>query len=66
MTFSEAFEHFSAGGIASLRRAQFRLAQTNAYMAIFLGKVYLKQRDNTIEVDDTEDTGELFKEIENA
>jgi hypothetical protein len=29
----------------SLRRAQFKLAETNASMAIFLGKQYLGQKD---------------------
>lgn len=44
-TFSEVYKKFSAAGKISLRRAQFRLAQTNASMAMFLGKQYLGQRD---------------------
>lgn len=32
-------------GFASLRRAQFRLAEKNAVMAIWLGKQYLGQTD---------------------
>ena len=32
-------------GLEALRRAQFKLARTNAAMAIFLGKNYLRQAD---------------------
>ena len=45
ITFEEIYQHFSLAGLASLRRAQFNLAKTNASMAIFLGKVYLGQSD---------------------
>ena len=34
-------------GKASLRRIQFKLAERNASMAIFLGKQYLDQKDTT-------------------
>lgn len=44
-TFSEAQKRFSARGKLSLRRYQFKLAQKNASMAIFLGKNYLGQTD---------------------
>jgi hypothetical protein len=40
-----AFEGGRAGGLEALRRAQFKLAETNATMAIFLGKTYLGQAD---------------------
>ena len=43
--FDEAREKFSSNGRASLRRLQFQHAQTNPTMAIFLGKVYLGQRE---------------------
>lgn len=43
--FFEVFEEKSAKGKISLRRAQFRLAETSAAMAIFLGKNYLGQAD---------------------
>lgn len=43
--FSDAHKRFSARGKLSLRRYQFKLAQKNASMAIFLGKNYLGQRD---------------------
>lgn len=41
----EAWERGKDRGCLSLRRKQFRLAKTNATMAIFLGKNYLKQRE---------------------
>lgn len=44
--FSNVYKKFSDGGKMSLRRTQLRLAETNASMAIFLGKQYLGQRDN--------------------
>lgn len=40
-----AYEQGKARGLAALRRAQFKLAQTNASMAIILGKAYLGQAD---------------------
>lgn len=46
MGFSDAHKMFSARGKLSLRRYQFKLAQKNASMAIFLGKNYLGQRDD--------------------
>lgn len=45
-TFSEIYKRFSAGGKISLRRWQFKQAEKNAGMAIFLGKQYLGQKDN--------------------
>lgn len=45
LTFADAYKKHSAKGKMSLRRAQFRLAETNATMAIFLGKQYLGQKD---------------------
>jgi len=46
MRFSEIFAIKRGSGQISLRRTQFRLAEKNAAMAIFLGKQYLNQRDN--------------------
>lgn len=66
LDFPEAYARFTASGKASLRRMQFALAEKNAIMAIFLGKVYLKQRENDMESADTEDTTEIFSEIENG
>lgn len=48
-TFSAVFEKKRGRGKISLRRMQFRLAEKNAAMAIFLGKQYLGQRD-TVDV----------------
>lgn len=46
MTFSEVFEQKRGRGRISLRRMQWHLAETNAAMAIFLGKNMLGQSDN--------------------
>ena len=51
--FSEVFKKKRGKGKISLRRTQFRLAEKNANMAIFLGKNYLGQTDK-IETTDTE------------
>lgn len=45
-TFCECFATFREGGKISLRRSQWRLAETNPSMAIFLGKNYLNQCDD--------------------
>lgn len=44
-TFADIYKNFSSYGRISLRRNQFRLAETNTSMAIWLGKQYLGQRD---------------------
>lgn len=44
--FSALYKKFSQSGKISLRRSQFRLAETNSAMAIFLGKQYLGQSDS--------------------
>ena len=43
--FSEVFALKRGKGKISLRRSQWRLAENNATMAIFLGKQYLGQKD---------------------
>ena len=45
-TFSEVYKEVSMDGKISLRRAQFKLADKSAAMAIFLGKNYLGQKDD--------------------
>lgn len=61
--FCDVYKKYSAPGKMSLRRTQFRLAENNASMAIFLGKQYLGQRD--IIAENTEDrNGQLGKLIE--
>ena len=66
--FSDAHKRFSARGKLSLRRYQFKLAQKNAAMAIFLGKNYLGQKDNIIETDEQtlQAVGEALVKIKRA
>lgn len=47
MTFEEVFAQKRSIGNISLRRMQFRLAEKNPTMAIWLGKQYLGQKDET-------------------
>ena len=54
--FSEVFKKKRGAGKISLRRNQWRLAEKNANMAIWLGKQYLGQKDNPEESVDMEDT----------
>lgn len=66
ISFSEVYKSKSEAGKISIRRAQFQLAQKSAAMAIFLGKQYLGQKDNPVEVTHTlskidEMTQEIFK-----
>ncbi len=44
-TFFDVFKDKSSIGKISLRRNQFKMAETNPSMAIFLGKQYLGQKD---------------------
>lgn len=46
MNFSEVFKQKRGGGKVSLRRMQWRLAEKNATMSIWLGKQYLNQSDD--------------------
>ena len=55
--FSLTYDKKRQGGRISLRRMQWRLAERNAPMAIFLGKQFLGQTDNynvhtNVKVDD--------------
>lgn len=56
--FCRVFKKGKENGKMSLRRTQFKLAEKNASMAIFLGKQYLGQRDN-IEVEHKDNNGIL-------
>lgn len=60
--FSEVFAKKRGRGKISLRRMQWRLAEKNATMAIWLGKQYLGQSDRPEESIDTEDTDAYFRE----
>lgn len=65
-TFSEVFKEKRGLGKISLRRMQFRLAETSPAMAIFLGKNYLGQSDK-LDVRNTEQPKEeamLYKALE--
>lgn len=53
VTFSEAFKTYSAPGKISLRRYQFKMAEHNAAMAIWLGKQWLNQTDHVLVEDHT-------------
>ena len=63
--FLQVFEKGQQTAKMSLRRKQFKLADTNAGMAIFLGKNYLGQRDN-MEFDVGENVQEYFDKIADA
>lgn len=64
--FSETYKKFRDFGKIAVRRAQLRLAEKSAAMAIFLGKQYLGQRDTPVEVSHTvspidQITAEIFR-----
>ena len=48
--FAEVYSKKRGVGKISLRRAQFRMAETNPTMAIWLGKQYLGQREPQQEI----------------
>lgn len=50
--FAEIYKKGKEFGKSSLRRTQWKLAQTNTAMAIWLGKQYLGQTDKIENVDD--------------
>ena len=60
-TFSEIFKRHSAAGKISLRRTQFKLAEKNTAMAIFLGKQYLGQTDKVEQMNSFEDLTPLVE-----
>lgn len=62
-SFSEVFAQKRGAGKISLRRSQWRLAEKNATMAIFLGKQFLGQRDN-VDVNVTNNDGMPLDELE--
>lgn len=65
MTFSEVFAVKRQKGRASLRRSQFRMAEKNANMAIWLGKQYLDQKDEArIETESRISIDPLSKSLE--
>ena len=66
MSFAEAFKKYSSSGKISLRRWQYKMAEHNVPMAIFLGKNWLGQTDKieqTItEVEDLSTLAEMLKD----
>lgn len=48
MNFSEVFKLKRGKGLISLRRSQFKMAETNPTMAIWLGKQYLGQSEHVV------------------
>ena len=52
-TFADVYKEKRQGGKASLRRQQFKIAETNATMSIWLGKQYLGQSDSPVVVETT-------------
>lgn len=62
MSFSEVYKKYSATGKISLRRIQFKLAERNAAMAMFLGKNYLGQKDR-VEADFNPESLKKAKEL---
>lgn len=51
--FAEVYKKNKDGGKQSLRRMQWKIAETNPTMAIWLGKQYLGQTDKVETVTDT-------------
>ena len=62
--FADIYKKCSQGGKISLRRNQFKIAETNASMAIWLGKQYLGQRD--IVEDGNQESNELVERLIDA
>lgn len=65
-TFSAVYKKKSEGGKVSLRRMQFKLAEHNVSMAIWLGKQYLGQRDNIDVSTDNLDEDAISKAIKES
>lgn len=67
MGFSDVYKKKSQVGKMSLRRMQFKIAEKNPTMAIFLGKQYLGQRDTPEYADeDNGIIGDLVEALNNA
>ena len=66
MNFAEAFKKYSASGKISLRRWQYKMAEHNCAMAIFLGKNWLGQTDKVeqtiTEIEDLTGLAEMLKD----
>ena len=63
--FCRIYKKGQENGKMSLRRMQYKLAEKNTAMAIFLGKQYLGQRDNIeVEHKDLSKVEELLSKID--
>lgn len=63
--FGTIFDEKRQNGKASLRRSQWKLAEKNPTMSIWLGKQYLGQRDNIeVEHKDLSKVEELLNKID--
>lgn len=60
--FSQIYKEKKLGGKASLRRMQWKLAEKNATMSIWLGKQYLGQTDK-VEVEQAEQDRNITVEM---
>lgn len=63
MGFAEVFKVKRSAGRISLRRTQFRMAETNPTMAIWLGKQWLGQTDKK-EVSVSNNADETIREMD--
>ena len=63
MGFADAYKIYSVGGKISIRRYQFRMAEHNVSMAIWLGKQYLGQKDQQ-ELSVAHNDDDTIKEME--
>ena len=61
--FADTYKRYSVEGKISLRRTQFKMAERNVTMAIWLGKQYLGQKD-TQAIELNKDIDETLKEME--
>ena len=66
VNFAEVYKKHAGKGKIALRRYQMRLAETNASMAIWLGKQYLRQKDLGELQDENEKTEDVKIEIVEA
>lgn len=65
--FITRYKKGAEGGRMSLRRTQFKLAEKNTSMAIFLGKQYLGQKDTPeVQIGDNGVLQELKEALENV
>ena len=63
--FCRIYKKGQENGKMSLRRIQYKLAEKNTAMAIFLGKQYLGQRDNVeVQSSQLDKVSELLNKIE--